>query len=117
MGKRKTSQKGALGPMFGRKGPQAPMFGRKGPLHPRWKGGITRRRGKVYIYQPDHPRADRGGYVKRAILVWEEAHGQPVPEGAIIHHNNEIKDDDRPENLLAMSQSLHVRLHKWQERT
>jgi hypothetical protein len=46
-------------------------------------------------------------YRAEHILVWEEAHGKPLPKGWVVHHLNGIKDDNRPENLLALSRGAH----------
>jgi hypothetical protein len=72
---------------------------------------VKTRDGYVLVRQPGHPRAGGNGYVKRSILVWEEAHGRPVPEGVATHHVNGIRDDDRPENLLVLTPSEHSKLH------
>ena len=68
-------------------------------------------KGYIHIYQPNHPNAHRGGYVDRAVLNWEEAHGPPFPQGKEPHHRNLIRDDDRPENILPLTRSEHMRLH------
>jgi len=77
--------------------------------HPSWSGG-RRRDGTGYIgiYAPEHPRARRQPYVKEHILVWEEAHRQLLPDHWVIHHLNGIKDDNRPENLVALSRRRHA---------
>ena len=56
---------------------------------------------------PGHPRANKRGYVKEHVLVWEEAHGQLLPEGWVIHHLNGLKNDNRPENLAGMPNGNH----------
>ncbi len=88
-----------------------------GKNNPNWKGGIAKSSGYVFIYLPDHPKA-RGKYVKRAILVLEEKLGRPIRDGYDSHHKNEIKDDDRPENLEEKEHGEHVSLHdniRWSE--
>ena len=62
------------------------------------------------IYNPHHPRAESHGYVLEHILVWEEAHGKPLPKGWVIHHLNGIPNDNRPQNLLAMPDRKHRRI-------
>jgi hypothetical protein len=71
--------------------------------------------GRVYIWKPEHPRAHKDGYVHRSILVWEQTHGRPLPDGWDVHHVNGIKDDDRPKNLLALSHGKHSRLSRVRE--
>lgn len=72
-----------------------------------WKGGrkITSS-GYVQIYKPNHPNA-----VKRFILehryVMEQKIGRLLKETEIVHHLNNIKDDNRPENLIIVSRENH----------
>ena len=80
----------------------------RGENHPNWKGGRRLREdGYVDIYLPEYPRARKEGYVLEHILVWEQTHGKSLPPGWIIHHLNGIKSDNRPENLVALSNKKH----------
>jgi len=79
----------------------------KAENHPLWNGGKKFDRGYVQIHRPNHHRADTKGYVREHILVWEETTGKKIKDGMVIHHLNGIKDDNRPENLFAMSNSGH----------
>ena len=75
-----------------------------------YKAGRSRTvSGYILIMQHGHPRVDNRGYVREHILVWEEAHGKPLPKGWIIHHLNGVRDDNRIENLLAMPYQDHSR--------
>lgn len=76
----------------------------------KWKGGIrVDKDGYVYIKVDKKPGA-LNGYIKRATLV--RLGEKRTPQGYVVHHDNEIKDDDRPENLILMPRIEHNRLHK-----
>lgn len=72
------------------------MSGRNSPI---WNGGKHKEKNRWYIYKPEHPFAKNGKYVRRSRLVAEKCLGRYLTRIEIIHHINEIKDDDRPENL------------------
>ena len=77
-----------------------------------WKGGEKYdSQGYVQVKRPNHPRAGSDGRVPRSILVWEEFYGMQFPEGKIPHHDSEIKDDDRPENIIPKTPAEHNRAH------
>lgn len=80
---------------------------KKGPEHPLWKGVRKRAGGYVRVHCPEHTRANKEGFVLEHILEWEKAHNKPLPVGYIIHHLNGIKDDNRPENLVALFPKRH----------
>jgi len=52
-----------------------------------------------------------GRSVFEHVLVAEQVYGGSLPKGAIVHHVNEVRDDNRPENLLICSRAYHVALH------
>jgi len=77
--------------------------------HPSWKGGrVGDSYGYIQIKNREHPRANNQGYVREHILVWEEYHHRKLPKGWLIHHLNGIKDDNRPQNLIAMKRGEHT---------
>lgn len=87
--------------------------GRRGALAGRWKGGrYIHRSGYVYVHVPDHPSANRDGYVFEHRLVMEVALGRFLLSEERVHHRNRDKGDNRIENLeLFASQGEHMRLH------
>ncbi|KKN01595.1 hypothetical protein LCGC14_1126150 [marine sediment metagenome] len=56
--------------------------------------------------------ANGKGYAYEHRLVAEQALGRELVSADIVHHQNGMKDDNRPENLVVMSQSEHIELHK-----
>lgn len=77
-----------------------------------WRGGKgIDSEGYVRVHRPEHPRAEKNGYVREHILVWEQYHQRKVPKGYVIHHLNGIKVDNRPENLVAMPKGKHMVVH------
>ena len=77
-----------------------------------WKGGRAKSGGYIHIYKPDHPRASKDrGYVAEHIFVMEKHIGRYLWKWERVHHINGIKTDDRPENLIELTPSEHVKLH------
>src|SRR3990167_1167480 len=72
-----------------------------------FKGGRFKKEGYAYLWMPQHPRANRVGYVQEHLYNWEEANGKRLPPGWVIHHLNGIKDDNRPRNLIALPNRKH----------
>jgi len=86
----------------------------RGENSPKWKGGKSPM-GNGYIGQhcPNHPKANRGCHVYEHILVAEKILGKHLPKGAVIHHVNGIRTDNRPENLvICQDQTYHKLLHR-----
>lgn len=78
----------------------------------RWKGGKFKTSdGYIYVYKPEHPR-NLNNYIAQHRLVMEEFLGRYLKPSEIVHHINEIRDDNRLENLLLIrNRSEHTRLH------
>ena len=84
-----------------------------GSKHFNWKGGRTKTdEGYIMIWCPNHPHA-RGHKVLEHRLVMEKHLGRYLDPKEVVHHINEIKDDNKIENLsLFPDNSSHGRFHK-----
>jgi len=77
-----------------------------------WKGGICHSMGYIKIKIRSHPFADKQGYVYEHRLVMEKHLGRFLTKIEVVHHKNDIRDDNRIENLkLFKNQDEHTRYH------
>lgn len=85
---------------------------RRGPEANAWRGGraVMGSHRYVGIWMPDHPRATRGGHVLEHIVIAERALGKPLPPGVLVHHVNEIKQDNRNQNLVVCQDNAYHKL-------
>jgi len=83
----------------------------------RWKDGRRKSRdGYIRIYKPEHPFCDKNKTVLESHLVVEKYLGRYLKPYERIHHINEIRDDDRPENLMTfINTRAHIKWHNIQE--
>ena len=73
---------------------------RNGSKNPAWKGGrIRHSRGYILIHKPDHPFCDDKGYVFEHRLVMEKELERYLKKIELVHHKNDIRDDNRIDNL------------------
>lgn len=75
-----------------------------------WKGGISNSRGYTIIYNPDHLRARRKGYVLEHIAIAQKALGKELPIGSVVHHENGSKNSGSL--IICQDQSYHMLLHQ-----
>lgn len=75
--------------------------------------------GTVRVRRETHTGLDRAWvktaepnvWRKRAVVVWEAAHG-PVPRGSVVHHRDRDSLNDELLNLQAMTRREHADEHR-----
>ncbi|WP_339304426.1 HNH endonuclease [Paenibacillus sp. FSL L8-0435] len=81
----------------------------------RWNfnGGRTvDQNGYVVLSMPHHPSADKKGRVYEHRYVMEKHVGRPLLSNEEVHHKNEIKSDNRIENLELLTGTEHRHYHR-----
>lgn len=115
-------------PRLGKTGKDCPVYGKKmseetrRKMRPVWdKIGDQRRHykkkhasGYILVYLPNHPAADRLGYVLEHRVVMEIHIGRFLLQDEIVHHKNGDKKDNRIENLVIVTRAEHINLHRKQ---
>ena len=68
--------------------------------------------GHILLRLPEHRLAHKDGFVPEHRLIWEQVNGRPLKANEDVHHINGDPADNRPENLVALTKSKHMQLHK-----
>lgn len=62
---------------------------------------------------PEHPQAQKQGYVLEHILIAENVLGKPLPPKAVIHHVDGDRQNNSPNNLvICEDNNYHKLLHQ-----
>lgn len=84
---------------------------KRGALHHYWRGGVYKDRGYVFIHSPDHPFKNKN-YVPEHRLIMEKYLGRYLRPEEVVHHINEVTDDNRIENLMLFKNDAeHTKHH------
>ena len=77
---------------------------------PSWKGGLRKDRGYIEVKCPNHPAANKSGYVRQHRIIMEKAIGRCLLYGEKIHHIDGNRSNNHIDNLkLYSSHSEHMK--------
>lgn len=83
--------------------------------HPNFSGGaIEASHGYKLVYVgKDHHLADCRGYAYEHRVIMEKKLGRKLAPGEVVHHKNEVKSDNHPDNLeVKPSNAAHLNGHR-----
>lgn len=87
----------------------------RGSLNSNYKNGISNHGEYILIYKPDHPNAQKGGYIPEHRLIMSNYLGRPLEPNEEVHHKNGNEKDNRLENLELLTTAEHTTLHNLKE--
>lgn len=76
-------------------------------------------RGYIHLYKPENSMSNNTGYVYEHRILMSEFLGRPLLKNELVHHINEIKTDNRIQNLQIVTRSEHRAIHntpEWREK-
>jgi hypothetical protein len=76
-----------------------------------WRWKTIKKGDYLYGKCPEHPYADKNGYVLEHRLVAEKKIGRLLTADEHVHHINRNKHDNRPENLEVLMKEIHHKHH------
>lgn len=91
------------------------LFANKGEDCYNWKGGRKISNNYYFLLLPDYFSSDTQGYVPEHIYFYQEYYQCCLLPGVVVHHIIPVSKgycNNMPWNLMAMSSSEHIKLHR-----
>lgn len=77
------------------------------------KGGKRiNKQGYIEVWKPEHPNANKKGYILEHRLVMSEYIGRALLENEDVHHKDKNKGNNDINNLQLMTRSEHTKYHE-----
>lgn len=86
--------------------------GSKFRIYAKAKGFMIDSCGYKMLHLPDHPNAEKDGWVKEHRKVMSDYIGRPLVKNEIVHHIDEDRLNNDIANLQLMTRGEHTALHK-----
>jgi hypothetical protein len=80
----------------------------KGEKNPNWKGGLVNKGNYILIHSPEHPNANKRGYVYEHTLVMSGLINREIYKDEIVHHIDEDGKNNKPSNLRLERRDTHL---------
>lgn len=81
----------------------------RGAGNPLWRGGTSRARGYVRL----NNAKGAGRHKPQHVQIVETVLGRRLPVGTVVHHANQVRDDNANGNLVVLQNtSEHMALHR-----
>lgn len=96
-------------------GGKNPMYGKTGSSHHNFVNDTISRNGYVMSEVPEWYEGKKdGSKTYQHIIVYCEHNGlSKLPDGMVVHHLDENKLNNHPDNLILLSIPDHRRIHAW----
>ena len=94
-------------------GKNNPNYGNRGENNPLYKGGYINKYGYRLIKKPNHPNANKDGYILEHRYIVSKHLGRPLEEWEIVHHKDGNRLNNEITNLEVMTREEHSYLHSY----
>jgi hypothetical protein len=73
-------------------------------------------KGYVFIHTDERDENGELIYKQEHRIVAEDMLGRRLKEGEVVHHMDEVRNNNYPDNLLVLSAPMHNKLHEWMKK-